>query len=78
MTLRYGRKFWLDIVPFIGLLSVLDRGEELFRRPAEVLAFRDEYHPGLLEPNLDEFQKLHTHFLKDALPKTGGESKFFL
>jgi len=41
----------------------------------------DEYQAALLEllgPNMDEFQKLHSLFLKDALPKTGGDSKFFL
>lgn len=46
MKLRLGRKFWLRIGLFVALISVVVRGQEFFRRPAEILTFSDEISVG--------------------------------
>lgn len=46
MKLRLGRKFWLRMALFVALVSVVVRGQEFFRRPAEILTFSDEISVG--------------------------------
>lgn len=73
MLRRLGTKFWLSVVSFLALCTVIVRGQEMFRRPAEELTFSDEISVGAAhaEPILPDsgltpgVEKRLKHFLDE-------------
>lgn len=46
MLRRLGTKFWLSVMSFLALCTIILQGQDYFRRPAEELTFSDEISVG--------------------------------